>query len=1412
MPQLIDSLYYEISAKDDGFRQAMAAARVQAREFAASLHELEKAERRETAAANDATAAARANARAEAERANAIQMAANRQREAAQRTGTAIGGLGKTTGDTTSKLGGLGSALGSVAGRTLGWIAVLETARRQLLGSLDDADAFDKSVRRLGAASRLLDIPIDRLKALAAVATNEFRVAKTDANEFAAVFSTFAKSAGDIELATPSLRAFLDLGAARGLTTAETLLAVQQALRGIDEGTDKLFAGKNPSVLWKEYADSIGRTVGSLTEAEQKLAVLKAGLRDGAIVQGEAAKAANSSAGEYAKFKQELVLLRTDLGKILQPVRDLGIELLRLPLLPVTFLLKGVAEAIALIGNNATESQKKTGGFIAGAFRNAIAPKAPAGAKPGPADIQAKGSREEGEKQIDNLGRLITLGIANNKQTATARQLIRDYTEALKASNLTEEQRVALAEQRKSLEDALASVATRRKKADADAAKTAEELAKKQKESADAVRQLTRELAVMQAWVVNKTFGRFVALTEELRDDLAALPEDVRKGFAALVQNVSEARLDDFAIKVTAELDFPDTIAPSELAGIKSEIINQLAEAFRAGPEAALEAIREIEAGLKDIRDGGDPGKYMAGVAASRTKAIKEQKTAAEESLGLLREQSRVIGDAARGALQIADAFGKVSDNTRSILDGLISIGTSIGPLLKVLELMKTKDDAGKPLAGATQLIGAALPVIGGVASLIGGLFGPSPEAQERKKREEENTAAIRALTLEINDFSKVTSGGRAFSAGRGNLTNQDLLTNTLRGRAGDFAGLGRFVSGKDALNESEFKKFGLTLAEFQRLAADAGIEVAKGLPRFEDIVNVGKALQAQEFNRFAETFTGQLDKVTRGFAILGREKPAEQFGDILGVLLDPKTGAPAIFSALNGIDIGSASGAARARDILRGIFTDFENLDPNLFGGLAGEDLLNVVAQLIGLIGETPGATGLADALAALTEGFAVFGIDDPAEQAKAFLDTLDNFSPALAGLLADLDLGSQGGLTAARERIRQFYRDVKDGAVELGGEGGIAITDLVTAITYLDSAITEAAPAILTLGDQLRALGQDADALNITDARAFLAFVRDGIGAVAPEIAALLGGVDLNDVASLEAADAALGALFFNAKAGLIGLDPGDILAVQDYIRAAMRSLIDDTAQSERDAAAAAQEYQRSLEEAARAAEAAAEAERQARFARGEQGVRGLQNQFSLFDITDPAAQLRQTITLLAGASPAFAALLNGTDATTNEGRANLLETLRRFFLENPNGLESGLFSADQTLQQTLALADLVKQAGVGGEITGQSTSFAVDRTITTVQGDKIAGLLGSGNILLQEIAASTRATALALGAEGLLPPSPDGTATPSGGAGTTIIALTVNGTTLSAGTLSAATQSSIRAIAAQLVNELVFQERGV
>lgn len=183
-------------------------------------------------------------------------------------------------------------------------------------------DAFAASQTKMAAQSKLTGVSLDQLNAIARTAKDQFALSSVVANEAATTVAKYASRAGDATKANELLAAALDLGAASGLDAAATMEALEQGLRGQDEGFDRLL-GRNPSALWKEYADANGLAVGKMDDTQKRMAELTAIMDAGAKVQGSYNDRVTSGAGEQDKLNNALDDAKVRFGQAVQPARIL---------------------------------------------------------------------------------------------------------------------------------------------------------------------------------------------------------------------------------------------------------------------------------------------------------------------------------------------------------------------------------------------------------------------------------------------------------------------------------------------------------------------------------------------------------------------------------------------------------------------------------------------------------------------------------------------------------------------------------------------------------------------------------------------------------------------------------------------------------------------------------------------------------------------------------------------------------------------------------------------------------------------------------------------------------------------------------------------------------------------------------
>jgi hypothetical protein len=231
---------------------------------------------------------------------------------------TVVGGIAARLGGSLSGFGrtAAATAAGMVAGGAI--TAGVTTLLGVIPSATQAVNDLETAQRRLLATSKLTGVAHDTLVKSARTAQQDFKLNAGVAAEYSARLATLGQKAGDAAVGLGSMQAWLDIGAARGLDAAETLTALQQAILGIDEGTDKLF-GKNPSSIYAEFAAQIGTTAGKLTDAQKAQAILNIAQRDGAKVTGEYARFLQSARGQQSAATAETQRFREELGKLVQP-------------------------------------------------------------------------------------------------------------------------------------------------------------------------------------------------------------------------------------------------------------------------------------------------------------------------------------------------------------------------------------------------------------------------------------------------------------------------------------------------------------------------------------------------------------------------------------------------------------------------------------------------------------------------------------------------------------------------------------------------------------------------------------------------------------------------------------------------------------------------------------------------------------------------------------------------------------------------------------------------------------------------------------------------------------------------------------------------------------------------------------
>ena len=235
--------------------------------------------------------------------------------------------VSKAAGDAGAAMDGFqkksGGWINGLADLKAGW-DFLSQKIGQAWGLVKDSiAAYDEmrgAQRKLEGTAKLTGVALEELQYITEVGRKAFGLSKVTASDFSAEIAKLTQKAGETDKAADALAAFLNIGAARGLGAADTLKAVQQAILGIDEGTDKLF-GKNPSVIYEEFARQIGTTAGKLTDQQKAQALLNEAMDGGIRTFGEYEKYLETSAGKADQFAQSNREAAAQLGESLDLLR-----------------------------------------------------------------------------------------------------------------------------------------------------------------------------------------------------------------------------------------------------------------------------------------------------------------------------------------------------------------------------------------------------------------------------------------------------------------------------------------------------------------------------------------------------------------------------------------------------------------------------------------------------------------------------------------------------------------------------------------------------------------------------------------------------------------------------------------------------------------------------------------------------------------------------------------------------------------------------------------------------------------------------------------------------------------------------------------------------------------------------------
>lgn len=243
-------------------------------------------------------------------------------------------------------------SLTGFAGKIPGWmqgLAILKLgyealgkalglAKDFVMDSMAAYDAFSASQTKLAAMSKLTGVSMADMGALVKKARDEFGLSTVASAELTGSVAKFAAQAGAASSAGRLMATALELGAASGMNATQVAEGLTSALAGNDEFLNRLGLA-NPSQLWKDYAEANGRAVKTLTDTEQKLAVMTAIMDAGNKVAGVYAERMDSGAGAQDRLNKKLDDAKVAFGQATQPAR--------------IFIVQGLTSLIDFLGRAA---------------------------------------------------------------------------------------------------------------------------------------------------------------------------------------------------------------------------------------------------------------------------------------------------------------------------------------------------------------------------------------------------------------------------------------------------------------------------------------------------------------------------------------------------------------------------------------------------------------------------------------------------------------------------------------------------------------------------------------------------------------------------------------------------------------------------------------------------------------------------------------------------------------------------------------------------------------------------------------------------------------------------------------------------------------------------------------------------
>ncbi len=216
-----------------------------------------------------------------------------------------------------------------------------------------ESDRLSNSIRGLIEVSRNLGLNVDEVTESAQKLAAEGFMSVAEASQF--LKTSLATGLG-LEESINLAYAMADAAAYNRQAQYSWGQAIVTSMEGIKNQnstlTDSVGVTKNLSVMYDEYAKSIGKTAGTLTDAEKTQAAYNGFLKEAQLFAGNAKTALDGYTGTVARFDQSMEKAKATLGDGLKPI--------------VNELMKSLTPLIVDFTKWAEENKELVAGIAAG--------------------------------------------------------------------------------------------------------------------------------------------------------------------------------------------------------------------------------------------------------------------------------------------------------------------------------------------------------------------------------------------------------------------------------------------------------------------------------------------------------------------------------------------------------------------------------------------------------------------------------------------------------------------------------------------------------------------------------------------------------------------------------------------------------------------------------------------------------------------------------------------------------------------------------------------------------------------------------------------------------------------------------------------------------------------------------------